>query len=268
MNLRYSDGQPSNGTPLKRFYQRYEKPLLAISAMVVFLSFWEILPSIGLANPFFTSSPSRIWRAALWLSANGLGTDIRVSLWEFTAGFVLALILSIPLGLLLGWYRRLNAMFEPFVSMLNATPRIALLPLIILWLGIGIESKIAAVFLGAFFPILINIMAGVNTIDENLLKCARSFGARDGQVFATLALPSSIPFIMAGMRLAIGRGLVGVVVGEMMAAQYGVGHMMAMSSAMFQTDRVYVGLILLTGFGYILTEMAKRLEKHFETWRS
>jgi NitT/TauT family transport system permease protein len=144
---------------------------------------------------------------------------------------------------------------------------VALLPLIILWLGIGIESKIAAVFLGAFFPILVNVIAGVKTIDATLLKCARSFGANDRQIFLTLALPTSLPFMVAGMQLAVGRGLVGVVVGEMLAAQAGIGHTMALSSAMFQTDRVFVCLILLSGFGYILTILVKRLEKYFEKWR-
>jgi NitT/TauT family transport system permease protein len=171
------------------------------------------------------------------------------------------------LGLLLGWYRRLNAMFEPFVTMLNATPRVALLPLIILWLGIGMQSKVAAVFLGAFFPLVVNVMAGVRAVDETLLKCARSFGASDRQIFTTLALPSSVPFIVAAMRLAVGRGLVGVVVGEMLASTAGIGHMMALASATFQTDKMFVGLLLLAGFGYFLTELLKRLEKRYESWR-
>jgi ABC-type nitrate/sulfonate/bicarbonate transport system permease component len=201
------------------------------------------------------------------LFGHGLWNDIGVSLGEFVLGLSLAIVVSIPLGLLLGWYRRLNAMFEPFVTMLNATPRVALLPLIILWLGIGMQSKVAAVFLGAFFPLVVNVMAGVRAIDETLLKCARSFGASDRQVFTTLALPSSVPFIVAAMRLAVGRGLVGVVVGEMLASTAGIGHMMALASATFQTDKMFVGLLLLAGFGYFLTELLKRLEKRYESWR-
>ena len=248
------------------FLRKHENALLALGAGLAFLVLWELLPDLGLVNPFFTSSPARIYRAAGWLFAHGFWSDILVSLGEFAAGTALATLFSIPLGLLLGWYRRLNAAFEPFVTMLNAMPRVALLPLIILWLGIGMMSKVAAVFLGAFFPLVVNVMAGVKTVDESLLKCARSFGASDRQVFSTLALPSSVPFLVAGMRLAIGRGLVGVVVGEMLASTGGVGHMMALASASFQTDKMFVGLILLAGFGYILTELLKRLEKHFESW--
>ena len=252
---------------LVNFCRKYENNLLAIGAVLAFVGLWELLPAIGLANPFFTSSPSRMLLAAQWLFAHGLWNDILVSLEEFAAGMALAVAFSIPIGLLLGWYRRLNAAFEPFVTMFNAMPRVALLPLIILWLGIGMESKVAAVFLGAFFPLVVNVMVGVRTVDETLLKCARSFGASDRQVFTTLVLPSSIPFLVAGMRLALGRGLVGVVVGEMLASTAGVGHMMALASSTFQTDKMFVGLILLAGFGYTLTELLKHLEKRVESWR-
>jgi len=256
----------SNG--LRGFIQKYESTILASSAALAFLLLWEILPNLGLINPFFTSSPSRILTAAQWLFNHGFWNDILVSLKEFAAGIGLAILFSIPIGLMLGWYRRLNAMFEPFITMLNATPRVALLPLIILWLGIGIESKIAAVFLGAFFPLVVNVMAGVRTVDETLLKCARSFGANDQQVFKTLVIPTCVPFIVAGMRLGLGRGLVGVVVGEMLASTAGVGHMMSLASSSFQIDKMFFGLVLLAGFGYILTELLKRLEKRFNSWRS
>ena len=258
---------PPRANVLSGVYHKHENVILALGAMLAFLILWEILPAIGLANPFFTCSPSRILTAAGWLFAHGFWNDILVSLKEFVAGIGLAVLFSIPLGLLLGWYRRLNAMFEPFVTMFNAMPRVALLPLIILWLGIGIESKVAAVFLGAFFPLVVNVMAGVKTVDETLLKCARSFGASDRQVFTKLALPTSVPFLVAGMRLALGRGLVGVVVGEMLASTAGVGHMMTLAGDTFQTDKVFVGLILLAVFGYTLTELLKWLEKHFESWQ-
>jgi NitT/TauT family transport system permease protein len=236
--------------------------------MVIFLAVWELLPALGWVDPFFTSSPSLILKAAGWLFAHGLWNDIGISLSEFGLGMITAIILGILIGMVLGWYRTLDAMFEPFVTMFNAMPRVALLPLIILWLGIGIESKVAAVFLGAFFPIVISTMKGVRTVDENLLKCARSFCASDWQVFRTLVLPTCVPFIVAGLHIAVGRGLVGVVIGEMLASQAGVGHMIANASAMFQTDRVFVGVILLTGFGYFLTEILKQLEKIFDSWRT
>ncbi|MBD2461876.1 ABC transporter permease [Oscillatoria sp. FACHB-1407] len=254
--------------PWQRCLQRHENTLLALMTLTIFLIIWELLPHLGIVKPLFTSSPSRIVKAAQWLFANGFWYDIQVSATEFIAGFTLAVAVGIPLGICLGWYRRLFAAFDPFISTLYATPRVALLPLLILWLGIGISSKIAVVFLGAVFPILINVLSGMRTIDANLLKCARSFGANDYQIFTTLAVPSSIPFIIAGMRLAVGRGLVGVVVGELVAAQAGVGHMIRRAGATFQTDKVFVGIFVLALTGYVLTELLKLLETRFERWRS
>jgi ABC-type nitrate/sulfonate/bicarbonate transport system permease component len=258
-------------TGIRRFWAEVIIPhrdaLLALTTGLAFIGLWELLPALGLINPFFVSSPTRIFKAGQWLFAHGLWHDIGVSLTEFMLGMLLAIVLGVGVGFIVGWYRSLNAMFEPFITILNATPRIALLPLIILWLGIGIESKIAAVFLGAFFPIAITVMKGVGNIDETLLRCARSFGANDHQTFATLVMPSSIPFLVAGLHIAVGRGLVGVVIGEMLAAQAGVGYMMSRSAAMFQTDKVFVGLILLASFGYFLTELLKLIEKRIEDWR-
>jgi NitT/TauT family transport system permease protein len=241
--------------------------LLPLSVLLVLLVIWEAAPALGLVQPLLTSSPSRILRAGQWLFANGLWYDIAVSTVEFVLGLGLALAVGLPAGLALGWYPRLRAGLDPFVSMLYAMPRVALLPLIILWLGIGLISKVAIVFLGAVFPILVATTTGVRTLDHVLLRCARSFGATDRQIFSSIALPGALPFILAGVRLGIGRGLVGIVVGELVAAQAGIGYMMSRAGATFQTDKVFVGVLLLAGAGYVLNELVGRLEQHFDSWR-
>jgi NitT/TauT family transport system permease protein len=251
----------------RRLYQRHRSVILGSVTMAFFLVIWELAPALGLVKPIFTSSPSRIVVAAQWLFANGFWYDIWVSFSEFALGFGLAIALGIPVGVLLGWFPTPRAMFEPFVISLYSVPRVALLPLIILWLGIGIQSKVAMVFLGAIFPIIVNAMSGVTTVDEVLVKCARAFGANDRQVLWTVALPGSVPFMIAGMRLGAGRGLVGVVVGEMVAAQAGVGHMMARAGATFQTDKVFVGVILLAIFGLLLSKSLQALEAKVDSWR-
>jgi NitT/TauT family transport system permease protein len=257
----------SSTNQINRFVRAHEKSLLAVATLLVFLLLWELLPALGLVKPLFTSSPTRIYYAAVWLFDHGLWTDIQVSAIEFGIGFIMAVVVGIPAGIALGWYPRLKAMFDPFISAIYATPRVALLPLLILWLGIGIKSKVAVVFLGAVFPILVNVQMGVSAIDTDLLKCARSFGANDRQVFTTLVLPGIVPFIIAGMRLGIGRGLVGVVVGELIASNAGIGHMMSQAGATFQTDKVFVGIVILALTGFLLTEILKRFERHFENWR-
>lgn len=252
---------------LKTQFQRNEQALLGWATLLFFLALWELVPALGLVKPLFTSSPSRIINAGAWLFAHGFWNDIGVSALEFVCGFSLSLLVGAPLGIFLGWHIRLRAMFNPLLSALNATPRVALLPLLILWLGIGIESKIAIVLLGAIFPIVMNVMAGMRTLDEQLLRCARSFGATDRQILLTIALPSTLPFLIAGIRLAVGRALIGVVVGELVASTAGIGHMMAMASASFQTDKVFVGVMILAATGYGLTELLSRAEAHFERWR-
>ena len=176
-------------------------------------------------------------------------------------------MIGVPLGILMGWYRRLDAVLDPFVSALYATPRIALLPLMMIWFGIGIASKIAIVFLGAVFPILVNTITGVRTIEADFIKVARSFGCNDRQLFLTVALPSSVPMLLAGLRLGLGHALIGIVVGEMYGATNGLGFLIAIAGARFQTDRVMVGIILIAGAGVLLTALLRAIERRFERWR-
>ncbi len=253
---------------LNRIYAMYQRPLISLMAGVAFFALWEWAGASRIINPLFISSPSAIGRAAVKVFSQGdIWNDLYVSGTEFVLGFGLAIIVAIPSGLLLGWYRLINYIFEPFVSALNATPRIALVPLLIIWFGIGLWSKVAIVFLGAVFPIILNTYAGVRTLDESLLRAARSFGANDWQIFRTIALPSSVPFILAGLRLGLGRALVGIVVGELVAATAGIGYFMAIAGATFQTDKLFVGIFIITGVGVLLTEILNRLERRFEAWR-
>jgi len=148
-----------------------------------------------------------------------------------------------------------------------AIPKIALLPLLIIWVGIGIWSKILIVFLGAVIPICINALAGVRTTDARLLKVARSFGSSEGQIFRTIILPSSVPFLLTGLRLGVGRAMIGVFVGELYAATAGVGFMITVAGATFQTDKVFVGVMIIAIAGVLMIEALTRLERRFDTWR-
>lgn len=249
-------------------WRRHENWVLGALSMLAFLGLWEIAVRAGAVNPLFTSSPSRIVATAIGMFADGsIYPHLRVSGEEFFSGFALAVVVGVPLGILMGWYSRVNAVLEPFVSALYATPRIALLPLVVIWFGIGLASKIAIVFLGAIFPILVNTITGVRTIDADFIKVARSFGATDRQMFLTVALPSSVPMLLTGLRLGLGHALVGIVVGEMYGATQGLGYLIAVAGARFQTDRVMVGIILIAGLGVALTELLRAIEQRFERWR-
>ena len=253
---------------LRRMYKEHASWLLGTAAVVVFVGFREWAGSSGAVNPLFSSSPSRIIAAFGALIANGeLAHDCVVSGIEFLYGFALAIAIGIPFGIIMGWYKPIEAVLDPFVNFFYATPRVALLPLMIIWLGIGINSKIAIVYLGAIFAILINTITGMKALDQTQIKMARSFGANDMQVFKTIALPGSVPFILGGIRLGLGHALVGIVVGELYAATAGVGYLIAVAGNTFQTDKVFVGIVIIAGAGMVLTALFKRVEAHFESWR-
>lgn len=214
------------------------------------------------------SAPSLIWKAAAQLLGSGeMWNDLYVSGIEFAWGYLLSVSVAVPFGIAVGWYKKMAYTFDPFINAMNATPRVALLPLVIIWLGIGILSKVGIIFLGAVFPILMNTRDGVKTTPINLLNAARSFGASEWMVFKAVVLPSTVPFILTGLRLGVGRALVGVMVGELYAATAGIGFMITVAGATFQTDKVFVGVLIFALSGMISMELLSRVERHFDKWR-
>lgn len=254
-------GQPSK-------WVKYDAWLLGGGSVTLFMLVWEQVAKARVVPEMFLPGPTDIVVAFGEIIASGeLLKDIATSAQELLIGSVLAIAVGLPLGILMGWYRRFSLALDPFVNFLNSTPRVALTPLLIIWLGIGINSKIALVFLGALFAIMINTMAGVRNTDAGLVKTARSFGATDLQLFTTVVLPGAVPFILAGFRLAIGHALIAVVVGELIAARSGIGMMIAQAGATFQTAKVFAGLIIIAGSGVAVAAALQRLENHFQSWR-
>jgi ABC-type nitrate/sulfonate/bicarbonate transport system permease component len=250
------------------FYRRHEAAILGGAAVLAVVGVWEGMWRAGLISPLFFSGPSAIGArfAQDWVEGTLLA-DIAYSGRNFALGFALAAVTGVALGVLVGWYRRLRYLVEPFVNAFYATPRIAMVPLIILWFGIGIWSKVFVVFLSAFFPILVNTIAGVKALDADLLRAARSFCASDRQIFATVAIPGSVPFILTGVRQGVAHGLIGVVVGEMFAGSQGIGFMIAYGGQTFATDTLFVGVAIIAFAGILLTWTAELLQRRFSRWR-
>jgi NitT/TauT family transport system permease protein len=263
------DVRVAEASPLYKFYLNQEKKILGTSAVLVFLTAWELVGNtFQLINPMFMSAPSLVYKAAVQLFASGeIWNDLRVSGIEFAWGYLLSVVVGVPFGIATGWYKKMAYIFDPFVNAMNATPRVALLPLVIIWLGIGILSKVGIIFLGAVFPILINSRDGVKTTPYNLLTAARSFGASEWQIFKSVVLPSTVPFILTGLRLGVGRALIGVMVGELYAATAGIGFMITVAGATFQTDKVFVGVLIFALSGMISMELLTKLESRFDKWR-
>jgi NitT/TauT family transport system permease protein len=263
------DIRVAEASSLYKFYLNQERKILGTISVVIFLTIWELIGNtLQLINPMFMSAPSLVMKAAVQLFTSGeIWNDLYVSGIEFFWGYGLSIIFAIPFGIAIGWYKKFAYICDPFVNAMNATPRVALLPLVIIWLGIGILSKVGIIFLGAVFPLLINTRDGVKTTPANLLTAARSFGASEWQIFKSVVLPSTVPFILTGLRLAVGRALIGVMVGELYAATAGIGFMITVAGATFQTDKVFVGVLIFAITGMILTDVIDRIEHRFDKWR-
>ena len=254
-------GQPSR-------LRRYEPMLLGTGTVLLILIVWQAVTMTRLVPKLFLSGPSDIIAAyGTWNTGGAIWKDIRVSTEEVVLGFSLAVAVGLPLGILTGWYRRLGWALDPVINFLNSTPRIALIPLIIIWFGIGLPEKIVVVFISSVITVIVNTQVGVKGLDTNLLTAAQSFGASDAQIVRTIALPGALPFILAGLRLGIGQALIAMVVAELVAAQAGVGLEMATAGEQFQTPLVFAGLFIVAGMGVCLAFVLRRLERRFQTWR-
>ena len=239
------------------------------SAFIVLLFFaWELATRLGLEPPIILPSPASVAGAFRTLfSSADVWFDFKASGQELLYGYALAAIVGISAGLAVGWYRRMGYFFDPFINFLYAVPRVALGPLLVVWLGIGLSSKVALVFLISVFPILVNTSTGVRSLDPHLVRVARCFGASDLKIFRTIALPGSVPFILGGLRLAVGQALIGVFVAELLGAEHGIGAMIENAGQQFQTDVVFAGLLIFAAGGMLLTASVRWLERRFDAWR-
>ena len=272
-------------SPVVRFYLINERLIRGGVMLIVVLLAWEGLergwwasllePMAGASaerlrlKPIFISSPTLVLQAAyrMFFVTGEMWRDLAWSALGYSLGLACAIAAGIPLGLAAGWYRRLSYAVEPFLAALNATPQVAFLPLIVIWVGTGMGARVLIIFLLAVLPLAINAHAAVRTTDPRLIAVARSFGASEARLFCSVILPSSIPFLLAGLRLAVGRGMIGVVVGEIYGSAVGVGAMISQSGARFETDKVFVGVLTIVAAGLILVELIERIERHIELWR-
>ncbi|HEX2385059.1 MAG TPA: ABC transporter permease [Candidatus Binatia bacterium] len=219
-------------------------------------------------NPLFLSYPSAIARAFVQIVGSGQFTQQALnSLNVYFVGLAAALLVGILLGLLMGRYRLAEYILDPFVYALDATPRVALIPILLLWFGLGAPAKIAVVFLSGVFPVLMNTFSGVRTVSAGLVEVGRAYGAGEGKIFTKIIVPASLPFIMAGVRLAVGRALIGIITAEMFAAVTGLGALLIRYSSALATDKFFVPVIFLALLGVILTRAVEILEKRFAPWK-
>jgi ABC-type nitrate/sulfonate/bicarbonate transport system permease component len=240
--------------------------LLRGGAIFIFLLGWELYGRS--LNPIFLSYPTAVAGAIVELVTNGeLVAALLKSLQGLVVGFCLALIVGIVLGILMGRYKSVYFVLDPFVTIFYATPGVALIPLIMLWFGLGLPAKIVIIFEACFFPIVINTFAGVRNTSRATTDVVRAYGASNGQVMTKVVLPGALPFVMAGVRLAVGRGVIGMVVAEFFTALSGLGSMIIVYSNSFATAKLFVPVITIALMGLCLTTLAKNLERRLAPWK-
>jgi ABC-type nitrate/sulfonate/bicarbonate transport system permease component len=245
-----------------------ERLLFGLFGFIGVLVLWEGAVRLGLLKASLTSSPTGVIGAAITDFGNGaIQPHIATSLLEWVVGFALALVVAIPLGFALGSFRRLEALVDPWLAALYATPTVALVPLIILLFGVGIQSKFAVVFLEAWVTLTVSTINGVQASDKRWLDIAQSFRASKMLTFRSVTVPSSIPFIITGIRIGAGRALVGVVVAEFIASNIGLGFYISVNGSFLNASRVMLGILLIGLFGIFVGEMIRRIERRFEVWR-
>ncbi len=235
-------------------------------SVLVALVGWEIFGRQ--VNPLFMSYPSAILAAAVSVGSNGeLEAAFVESAKALVLGFGLAAVFGVGLGLAMGRYRVVEYALDPYVNALYATPLVAIIPLVILWFGLGFNAKLFIVFIMTLFPILINTAAGVSNVSQSLVDVALAFAASERQVFTKIILPAALPYIMTGLRLGIGRAIIGMVVAEFFTAITGLGAMIVKYGNFFKTDVMLVPVLILMVLGVVLTELLKRAESAIAPWK-
>jgi NitT/TauT family transport system permease protein len=231
------------------------------------LLLWELISRFVVNNALFLAAPSQIAVAIYNLTITGqMGYHIAVSAQEFALGYVIGSVLGVALGLAMASSETVKSACQPWVSGLYATPTVALAPLFILWFGIGIWSKVLVVISLVLFPVTLNTEAGFRTTSERLIEMLRSFGATPRQIFFKIKLPSAVPFILVGLKLGIGRALIGVVVAEFFGSRAGLGRLISQSSDAFNMPELFAGVMVLAVAGIVMTAGFSWLEARLVPW--
>lgn len=247
---------------------RIERPLIGVLAVAAFLAAWQIVGSREIIRSDLISYPSEVVATFIEMSRSGeLGANVAVTLIEFVEGFIPACLFGIAAGLALALNRRLRYLVAPLFAALYSAPMIAFVPVIVVWFGVGRDSKIAMVFLAAVIPIIINTATGVNEVSEAWIRAVRAFGAGRRQIIAKAILPGAFPAVMAGIRLGIGRSIVSLVAAEMYVSIFGIGRLIQVYSNSGRAAPIFVLVGIISTFGLVCVNALRALEARLAPWR-
>jgi taurine transport system permease protein len=250
------------------FAARYRNVLLGGFAVVLFFAAWQAVFLFVPFNPLFISKPNLIAAGLIDLIDSGdLFHDLAVSAVPFFTGLAAAVIVGVPLGIVMGWRPRVGYALDPLMTVFYASPLVALAPLLVIFFGVGVSGKAIIVFVLSVFPFIFNAYAGVRAVDPLLINVVRSLGGGEWDLYRKVIFPSVLPFIVAGSRIAVGRALIAVLVGEFFAASEGIGYAISRFGDLFAIDRMFACILVVMVIAVVLTEGIRWAERTAFPWR-
>jgi NitT/TauT family transport system permease protein len=261
-------GRTARPGPRAGFSRRF-KSIVTVINLVLFCVALEVIPTVFEIPRLFLPKLSEIVAEIAELHEQGiLLENLLISLRVYLVGMLASILIGVPGGLLLGAFRSLDRFISPYVWVIYTTPLIILMPLILLWVGINNTARVLLIVVSAVPAILVVVMEGVKTVDNSLLKAAKSFGADRRRLFTHVIFPSTVPFIATGVKMGISRGLIGLFVGELFTAADGIGFVITLATKVFNTARVYAMLLIFVVFSVVMVGVGQMVERRLSAWRS
>jgi NitT/TauT family transport system permease protein len=253
----------------RRVYSRKQRWIFGVVNLSTFLLLWQLIAMYGDVPTLFLPSVTDVFRELKEMNDEGiLWSNLGISAWIYFVGMAISIVLAIPLGLLIGGVKIIDKIFSPYVWALYTTPRLILMPLILLWVGINDTARVVIIVLSAVPATLVVVMEGVKTVDNSLLRAARSFGASRLRLFRSVVFPSTIPFVATGIRMGVSRGLIGLFIGELFTAANGIGYIITLAGKTFNSARTYGMLLIFVLFCVAVVGLSQLLERKVSAWRA
>ncbi len=253
----------------RRVYSRSQRWIIGVLNLATFFLLWQLAATMSDIPQLFLPAPTDVFRELQEMSEEGiLWGNLWISMWIYLVGLAISLVIAIPMGLTVGGIRILDKILSPYIWALYTTPRLILMPLILLWVGINDTARIVIIVLSAVPATLVVVMEGVKTVDNSLLNAARSFGAGRVEMFRFVVFPATVPFIATGVRMGVSRGLIGLFIGELFTGTNGIGYIITLSSKTFNSARTYGMLLIFILFCIAMVGLSQLLERRVSQWRS
>lgn len=261
-------GKTSAGGPTKAFSRSFKIAVTLVN-LILFALAWELAPRLLEIPRIFLPKLSEILAEFPDMHEEGiLLENLFISLRVYLVGMGISILIGVPLGLLLGGFRTLDRFLTPYVWVVYTTPLIIMMPLILLWVGINNTARVLLIVVSAVPAILVVVMEGVKTVDNSLLRAAKSFGAGKSRLFTHVIFPSTIPFIATGVKMGISRALIGLFVGELFTSADGIGYIITLATKVFDTARVYAMLLVFVWFSVTMVGVGQYVERRLSAWRA